>query len=95
MSQETVTIDRHACSGSMLVAPFEAGINPFSDIPEGSISSISASEAFATGIDTRDGSSCVICGFRIPGCVDHAHIVPRTDTETVSHTPRMVELRIG
>ena len=35
--------------------------------------------AFAKGLDTRDGSRCVIpcCNVDLPEALDHCHIVPR------------------
>ncbi|KAF8428204.1 hypothetical protein EV426DRAFT_528477 [Tirmania nivea] len=42
----------------------------------------SATEAFNTGIGTRDRDACVVCGWKIRACVDHAYIIPRTENET-------------
>jgi hypothetical protein len=41
--------------------------------------------AFSTGIDKRDGEECIIdgCGYNIPDCLDHCHIVGRNDHKTV------------
>jgi len=56
--------------------------NPFSYSPR-SISAISATEAFITGIDSRDNGRCVVCGTGPTVLLEHAHIVARVEHETV------------
>ncbi|KIM39621.1 hypothetical protein M413DRAFT_29320 [Hebeloma cylindrosporum] len=55
------------------------GGNPFA-YSEHAISVTSATEAFETDIDSRDGDACVVC--RINRCLDHAHIIPTRERET-------------
>lgn len=47
------------------------------------ISQISATEAFETGIDRRDGSKCIVCGWYE---AQHAHIIPKVETRMVRST---------
>jgi hypothetical protein len=61
------------------------------DLPSGNpftydtlaISVISATEAFTRGIDTRDKKRCVVCGEGGGAILEHAHIVPEVEDETV------------
>lgn len=46
--------------------------------PSSTISRLSATTAFNTGIDHRDGVSCVICNCEIRQCLEHAHIIERS-----------------
>jgi hypothetical protein len=56
--------------------------NPFT-YTERAISEISATEAFNTGINERDGHQCVVCGQSDEVVLQHAHIVPKVETNTV------------
>jgi hypothetical protein len=56
--------------------------NPFSYALR-SVSAISGTEAFVTGIDLRDKRRCVVCGNGQRVLHEHAHIVPRVEDETV------------
>ena len=56
--------------------------NPFSYALR-SVSAVSATEAFVTGIDLRDKGRCVVCGNGLQVVLEHAHIVPRVEHETV------------
>jgi hypothetical protein len=49
---------------------------------ERAISLISGTEAFNTGINTRDDGHCIVCGVSIRGN-ERAHIVPRVEYDTV------------
>ena len=51
--------------------------NPFSYALH-SVSAISATEAFLTGIDLRDKKRCVVCGLRV--ALEHAHITVEDET---------------
>lgn len=53
--------------------------NPFAYSAH-SISAISGTEAFETGIDRRDNEGCVVCS--IDRCLDHAHIIPKSEPQT-------------
>ena len=55
--------------------------NPFSHVLR-SVSAISTTEAFVTGINLRDEERCVVCGYSLS--LEHAHIVPRVENKTVS-----------
>ena len=46
-------------------------------------SQISATEAFETGIDQRDGSKCIVCGWYV---AQYGHIIPRGNTGVVRST---------
>lgn len=62
--------------------PFNlTGGNPF-PYSDHAISVISATEAFETGINRRDNEKCVVCGEA--KWVEHAHIIPKSEPETVS-----------
>ena len=56
--------------------------NPFSYALH-SVSTISATEAFVTGIDLRDKGRCVVCGSGLQVVLEHAHKAPRVGHETV------------
>ena len=47
------------------------------------ISVISGTEAFTRGINTRDKKRCVVCGERGGAILEHAHIVPKVEDDTV------------
>jgi hypothetical protein len=55
--------------------------NPF-PYPGHSISEISHTTAFTTGINARDKKRCIVCGARRP--LGYIHIVPKVEDETVS-----------
>ena len=40
---------------------------------------------FTTGIDKRDGKECIVegCGYNLMKCLDHCHIIGRTEDEEV------------
>ena len=42
--------------------------------------------AFMTGTNDRDAARCIVrnCSYDISACLDHCHIIPRNDYETVS-----------
>lgn len=48
-----------------------------SPYPAQSISCISATEAFNTGLAARDHMLCVVCGYSLSGCVVNCHIIPK------------------
>ena len=50
---------------------------------ERAISLISGTEAFNTGINTRDARHCIICGTSIRCLLEHAHTVPKVEYDTV------------
>lgn len=55
---------------------------------ERALTGTSATAAFDTGINKRDGLRCVVCGFYANGSMvglEHAHIVPQSDEPRVSH----------
>ena len=56
--------------------------NPFT-YEARAISVISGTEAFKRGINTRDKKRCVVCGERGRAVLEHAHIVPKVEEETV------------
>lgn len=56
--------------------------NPFT-YEARAISVISGTEAFTRGINTRDKKRCVVCGERGRAILEHAHIVPKVEDETV------------
>ena len=56
--------------------------NPFSYSPR-SISTISGTEAFNTGINLRDKEHCVVCGEEDEVLLEHTHIVPKVEKKTV------------
>ena len=58
--------------------------NPF-EYSEHTISSISGTEAFRTGIDARDGDSCIICGISGRGALNYCHIIPKVEADTVRY----------
>ena len=51
---------------------------PYPDVP---ISTVSNTEAFNTGIDTRDGRACIVCGRAIS--LEYCHIVPKVEDDRV------------
>ena len=55
---------------------------PFS-YSSSAISTISDTEAFATGINRRDSHSCIVCGQKEKIILDHCHIVPKHEEERV------------
>ena len=55
---------------------------PFS-YSSSAISTISDTEAFATGINRRDSHSCIVCGQKEKIILDHCHIVPKHEEESV------------
>lgn len=61
---------------------------PYGEVPDGfeypahPISEISATEAFNTGINNRDGEACIVCGSDLN--VEHTHIIPQVETKVVS-----------
>lgn len=63
---------------------------PYGEVPDGfeypahPISEISATEAFNTGIDHRDGGVCIVCGSDLDLDMEHAHIIPQVETRVVS-----------
>jgi hypothetical protein len=59
--------------------------NPF-EYSEHAISSISSTEAFQTGIEKRDIERCVVCGQSEPVLLNHAHIIPKIEKNTVRYT---------
>ncbi|KAF8430291.1 hypothetical protein EV426DRAFT_511252, partial [Tirmania nivea] len=40
-----------------------------------SVSHISATEAFITGLDNRDNAQCIVCGYDLKECLAHCHII--------------------
>ena len=58
--------------------------NPF-QYSEHSVSVISATEAFQTGIGARDGQRCVVCGASSRQSLEHAHIIPKVEYDTVRY----------
>jgi len=60
------------------------GGNPF-EYSEDAISSISGTEAFETGIKTRDRNFCVVCGYSQRRALDYCHIIPKVEDDTVRY----------
>jgi len=58
--------------------------NPF-EYSEHAISSISGTEAFRTGIEARDGNSCIVCGVGGRGALNDCHIIPQIEDDTVRY----------
>ena len=58
--------------------------NPF-EYSEHTISSISGTEAFETGIRTRDNHFCVVCGYDLQPSLNYCHIIPKSEDETVRY----------
>jgi hypothetical protein len=58
--------------------------NPFK-YSEHAISSISGTEAFKTGIVSRDGVSCIVCGVGGRGALNLCHIIPKVEEDTVRY----------
>jgi hypothetical protein len=56
--------------------------NPFT-YSERAISVISGTEAFNTGINRRDDKRCIVCGLDSRVLLEHAHIIPKVEIETV------------
>ncbi|KAF8335494.1 uncharacterized protein EI90DRAFT_337948 [Cantharellus anzutake] len=55
--------------------------NPF-QYSDHTISTISGTEAFKSGIQTRGADLCVICGFSQPRSLYYCHIIPRVECDT-------------
>ena len=58
--------------------------NPF-EYSQHTISSISGTEAFETAIKTRDGNTCVVCGFSHRQGLRYCHIIPKVEDDTVCY----------
>lgn len=60
------------------------GGNPFA-YGAVSVSTVTRSqtEAFNTGINARDLGQCIICGYGDPSALEHAHIIPKVEDDTV------------
>ena len=58
--------------------------HPF-EYSEHTISSVSGTEAFETGIKTRDANRCVVCGISGPGTLNYCHIIPKVEDYTVGY----------
>lgn len=58
-------------------------IEPFGDIDT---SQASNSSAFNMGVDERDNGVCMVCGFDDSELLRHHHIIPLSETNTVSYS---------
>jgi hypothetical protein len=58
--------------------------NPF-EYSEHTISSTSGTDAFETGIQTRDADRCVVCGFSQMRGLDYCYIIPKVEDDTVRY----------
>lgn len=56
--------------------------NPFT-YDARSISTASSTMAFKTGIDARNRGQCIVCGLQGDGVLEHAHIIPQVENQTV------------
>src|SRR5258708_14392026 len=58
--------------------------NPF-EYSDHTIPSISGTEAFETGIKTRDAEKCVVCGLQGQRVLKFCHIIPKEEYDTVRY----------
>ena len=58
--------------------------NPF-EYSQHTISSISGTEAFESGIKTRDRHLCVVCGHSQQRGLNYCHIIPKVEDDTVRY----------
>jgi hypothetical protein len=56
--------------------------NPF-EYSEHTISSVSGTEAFKTGIKMQDANFCVVCGLSQPQALTYCHIILKEEDNTV------------
>jgi hypothetical protein len=74
--------------------PFDLRLgNPFT-YSDRAISQISTSEAFKTGIDARDAHHCIVCGVNRKDVIQHAHIIPQVEDDTVRLSNKLCYLHI-
>jgi hypothetical protein len=63
-------------------SPIDLRQGPPFTYSEQAISQISNTEVFSSGIDKRDAEKCIICGFDAKRLLQHAHIIPKVESET-------------
>src|SRR6266446_8019128 len=66
--------------------------NPF-EYSTHALSSISGTEAFETGIKTRDSDKCIVCGFSKRRGLNYCHIIPKKEDDTVRYALLFYRIR--
>ena len=92
---DNVNTERLPLGPSVNLAPLDprvlSNLLSASPYPAHSISCISATEAFNTGLAARDHMRCVVCGYSLEGCVVNCHIIPKNGINSEETWDRLKE----
>jgi hypothetical protein len=74
--------------------PFDLRLGTPFTYSDRAISQISNTEAFNTGIDLRDDNKCIVCGDFGRSTIQHTHIIPKVENDTVRSSNKHCYLHI-